>query len=783
MVRIKDDLVNDYEIEHKSALRKMAPECMVLLKYDGSFPIKEPGKIAVYGNGARNTIKGGTGSGDVNVRSFQSVEETLIAEGFEITTTDWLDAYDMIREEAYRKFVEQVKKEAKKNDIPAFFAAMGAVMPEPEYDLLVPDKGELAVYVLSRISGEGGDRRDDKGDYRLTDTEIRTICTLQKNYQKFLLVLNVGGPLDLRGIEEVRNILLLSQLGMVTAEAFVDVLLGKANPSGKLTATWSAISDFSQIKEFGRHDDTEYTEKLFTGYRYFEKHNIDVQFPFGYGLSYTGFEIKSCDFSMANGILHMEVAVKNTGKYPGKEIVQIYGGCDHWGDERPERILLGFAKTGQIKPQNQNLLVIDIPMKRLAIYSKEGWLLSEGDYKIEIGTSLQDAKECGHFHLKSDKKIIEYKADDIIRKPNDRISKMTDEELVKICVGKYGTKAAGVSSIIGNAGSTVAGAAGETGDGALVMADGPAGLRISSKYRLTEQGAVGQGLGSMDMYLDYLEDEMKVAICAGKKQSDALFTKGNTYYQYCSAIPIGTALAQSWNEELVYNCGKIVAEEMQLFGVNLWLAPALNIQRFPLCGRNFEYYSEDPVVSGKIAAAMTKGVQSIQGCGVTLKHFACNNQETNRFHSNSIVEETTLREIYLQGFEIAVTEATPVAVMTSYNLLNGVHTCNRKDLITDILRNEWGFDGLVMTDWLVTGEGFFHNNKYPSGSAAGCIYAGNDLIMPGSRKDEEDILYALHEGDTNYPISRNDLEQCAYRVLRVTQELEDAALTNGREHT
>jgi beta-glucosidase len=245
------------------------------------------------------------------------------------------------------------------------------------------------------------------------------------------------------------------------------------------------------------------------------------------------------------------------------------------------------------------------------------------------------------------------------------------------------------------------------------------------------------------------------------------------YYQYCTAIPIGWALAQSWNTELVESAGDMVGKEMEQFGVDLWLAPALNIHRNPLCGRNFEYYSEDPFVSGKIAAAMTNGVQKHPGKGTTIKHFAANNQEDNRYFVNAHVSERALREIYLKRFEIAVKESQPLSIMTSYNLLNGIHTANHYDLLQTLARDEWGFTGTIMTDWftsqdmpVVTGK---FENRYPISSSVGCIYAGNDIQMPGCQKNVDDIVEAVKTGKEidGFTITLADLQYCAANIIRV----------------
>ena len=225
-------------------------------------------------------------------------------------------------------------------------------------------------------------------------------------------------------------------------------------------------------------------------------------------------------------------------------------------------------------------------------------------------------------------------------------------------------------------------------------------------------------------------------------------------YQFATSFPVGLALAQTWNTALVERVGEAVGKEMERYGVTYWLAPGMNIHRNPLCGRNFEYYSEDPLLTGKIAAAMSRGVQSRRGCYVTIKHFCCNNQEDNRNHTNANVNERALREIYLRGFRIAVQEGHAKAVMTSYNKVNGIYTNNSYDLLTKVLRNEWGFDGLVMTDWFATGKGV--------GSHSGAIEAGNDLIMPGGKSAAGELKKRLRAGE----LDTKALKRCAANVIR-----------------
>lgn len=810
MKRIHSEEIQAFEREHIAAVRDFSPECMVLLKNMGVLPLKRPGKIALYGNGARNTVKGGTGSGDVNVRHFVNVEEGLENAGFEIVTKDWLDAYDEILDRTKRDFALALKAEADASGMPFFLFFMGKVVPEPDYDIPLGEEGEAAVYVLARNSGEGSDRKDIPGDIRLTDTEIRDILRLNEVYEKFVLVLNVGGMVDLTPVENVKAILLLSQLGVSTGDALANVLLGKASPSGKLTMSWAPIKEYPSTEGFGNPDDTLYKEGIYVGYRYFDTMGKKAMYPFGFGLGYTTFSMEAVSLEKNGGMVKVRLSVRNTGTFNGKEVVQVYYSAPEGRIEKPYQELAAYVKTKELIPGESQELTISFDMTSMASFDKERgcYVLEKGQYYIKVGNSSRNTQVAGVIDLLEE--VVTQKANKMcqgsvlegmgpekstlpceeetdgsegtpilweeVKKGNktteEFVASLNDEQLAYLCTGAY--QNAGKSSgtgVIGNSGMYVAGAAGETTHGladlgmeALIMADGPAGLRLSTRYTLGEDGmAHSLVMPFSNELLEYLEipalrswkEAMK------KQEKDA----GNEiYYQYATAIPIGTALAQSWNEELCRNCGNMVGREMELFGVNLWLAPGLNIQRSPLCGRNFEYYSEDPLISGNTAAAITIGVQGHAGCGVTIKHFACNNQETNRFFSNSVIDERALREIYLKGFEICVKRAMPHAVMTSYNLLNGEHACSNRFLLTQILREEWGFQGIVMSDWRVTDKERRNTGKYACASAAGCVKAGNDIVMPGSEEDKEDILFALRDAAHPYALTRNELLSCAKRV-------------------
>lgn len=793
----------DYEKKHFEMLRKHLGECCVLLKSNGDFPLKEVGRIAAYGSGVRKTIKGGTGSGEVNSRYFTTVEAGLLEAGFEITTNNWLDAYDKIYADAYEKFRQTIKQRAKQNHTNVIMEGMGAVMPQPEYDLEPDADGDVAIYVVSRISGEGNDRRYEAGDVLLNASEQRDILALHKKYKKFMLVLNVGGPVDLSPVMEVDNILVLSQLGVETGAALADILCGKNYPSGKLATTWTAWEEYCSIGEFGDKDDTRYKEGIYVGYRYFDSIGKRAMFPFGYGIGFTQFSVSDTKTEVAGKQINVSATVKNTGAYAGKEVVQVYVSAPQGKLDKPYQALAGFAKTKELQPGKETEIMISFGLDELTSYDEEqaAFILEKGNYIIRIGCNSIDTVACALVWLEEnvitskvankcgrpdftdwkpkqarveaipmdipvlkvmpdafEKEIISY---ELKNEVCENATKLSDEQLALLNIGNYSS--GGITSVIGNASMQVAGAAGEStsklkeqGYPVMVMADGPAGVRISQKYFVDKKGVRGMEPALPKSLLEFLPKPVKWFIGRSPRVPKGVEVKE----QYTTAIPIGTALAQSFNLDFAQMCGDIVGVEMERFGVHLWLAPALNIHRNILCGRNFEYYSEDPYVSGKFAAALTNGVQTHPGCGVTIKHFAANNQENCRYNNNSMLSERALREIYLRGFEICVKESKPCAVMTSYNLINAVHTSESKDLTTDILRCEWGFDGIVMTDW-VTGQGVLSKEaKHPEPHAGRVAAAGNNLFMPGAKRDYEEVLDALKTGI----LSRKELEISASYV-------------------
>lgn len=797
-----------YETEHAALSRRAAAEGFVLLKNESQLlPLQKGSALALYGAGAAKTVKGGTGSGDVNERYCVSIYEGLKNAGFVITSEDWIEAYERIYEQARQDWKAEVlgKYDGSGAGTDFFTAYSTTPFYLPTGPKVNKTKTETAVYVLSRIAGENADRTVSGGDYLLSMEEYAMLAEICRLYQHVILLINTGGVVDLSFLDEFSNIeaiLVISQPGMEGGNAVADVFTGAVTPSGKLTDTWAYhYEDYPTALSYSRmaveKDKAYYREGIYVGYRYFDSFQIPVRYGFGYGLSYTDFSIQVTDIRAdALGIVSVTTKVTNAGdQYSGREVVQIYVSFPKGRLEKETRRLAAFAKTKLLSPGESQQLTLSFSPDALSSYEEERsvWLLEAGCYGIYVGSSLQNSTLCGALSLREEKLLrltvpicpLKEKLDQLHRSGKEQtppqgetenlpviqydltavetttvkqadepvqpdeavelVSRLSTEQLIALATGD---PSKGQGSVLGSAGVSVPGSAGETSACALdqgianiVLADGPAGLRLNQKY------FVENGQAKMLPF----EASLEHGLFFGEPS-----ISGEARYQFCTAIPVGTLLAQTWNTELLEEVGAMIGDEMQRFGVTLWLAPGMNIHRDPLCGRNFEYYSEDPLLTGKTAAAITKGVQSKPGCGTTIKHFCCNNQEDNRMHRDSILSERTLREIYLKGFEIAIGEAHPFSMMTSYNLINGVHAANSYDLCTQTARREFGFDGFIMTDWTTTEQG-------EDCTAAGCIQAGNDLIMPGQFSDHDSIRMALNSGALEF----EQLRACITRLVRI----------------
>lgn len=748
------------EKEHKALARRAAAEGIVLLKNDGVLPLQTR-KIALYGPGSRMTVKGGSGSGDVHERHSVTIEEGLKNAGFEFPTTLWMDRFKGKYDADVNSWCADLEEEIKKfNPIQTMqmFIFIGEhPMPYPACTPVLSDElteeADTAIYVLSRQAGEGKDRRVEKGDYLLSDIEEESLRLLRKHYKKLILVLNCGSVMDLSILDEIRidAVLFYGQGGMEGGNALADILTGKVNPSGKLTDTWAyRYEDYPSADTFGYRNgnlgDEAYTEGIYVGYRWFDKQSITPRYPFGYGLSYTTFTENVEEVTPD----YVTVTVTNAGDYPGKNVLQLYISKPDGKLNHEKKALAGFVKTKLLAPGESQTLQISYQLADIASFdeSRSAFVLEGGMYEIHLNDAL-----CGSILV--EERILETVkpvgsdqstavTEEFSPKVKALLEKLSDRDKCKLVTGG-GYSIRCYNNVMGAAGRTCTKLL-KKGIPNIVLSDGPAGLNVNQSTTVMPDGTprYPEGLPK-DWQWGWLN---KVGPLLKGKPG-----KGKTVYRYMTAWPSETVLAQSWNTELLEEVGCAIGTEMLEIGVSVWLAPGLNIHRNPLCGRNFEYYAEDPLLTGKMASAVTRGVQRQGGVGVSVKHYCCNNQEDNRMGVSANVSQRALREIYLRAFRIVVTEGKPWTVMSSYNRVNGKYVCNSFDFCTRVLRQEWGFKGLVMSDW----------NATEQCSYAEAINAGNDLIMPGTSAVSKKLRQELQDGK----LSRKALNLSAGRVLEL----------------
>ena len=566
--------------------------------------------------------------------------------------------------------------------------------------------------------------------------------------------------------------------------------------------------DLCPQAEFGQKEETHYKEGIYVGYRYYDAAHVKPLFPFGFGLGYGDFRIEPGTVALAGEQVTVSTQVRSTGAFPGKEVVQLYLSSPWGALDQPVQALAAYGKTRELAPGESCRMELSFRMSDLASFdaARSAYGLAKGDYVLRCGSSSRTAKPMALLRLTQD--VVTEKVHSLSGapdftdwvpegpeaipeglpvyvldatsipcrthtyeeplQPDPAVQALTDEELVYLNIGGFRLKDR--AGVVGDSGSAIPGTAGETasclkekGIPALVMSDGPAGIRLARDYYEDKKGAHSLGSAMLPTMIDLLPAPARAAMTRPKKLPKGVEIK----HRYATAIPIGTAIAQSFSLSLAESCGDIVGDEMERFGIHLWLAPAMNIHRSILCGRNFEYFSEDPLVSGLTAAAITRGVQKHPGRGVTIKHFAANNQETNRYNNNSNVSQRALREIYLRGFGLCIRESQPRAVMTSYNLINGTHASESRELTMGILRGEFGFRGIVMTDWVVGGSLMYNSKRYPMPNAGKVALAGGDLFMPGSRADYNRCLAMLRQG----MLPRYQLELNATRVVHMARKL------------
>lgn len=799
--------VTDAEKRHAVTARAAAVESIVLLENNGILPLDITKPIAMYGEGVGMTVKGGSGSGEVNERHSVTILEGMENAGFTIANVQSVKDYAAYAARRKQEFTDRMIKKAGLLNFGVTMANMSEPNKNPPFPLL-NDKDmaqgiDTCVFVVSRICGESYDRKLTKGDYYLSDEEAANIRLCAKHHRNVVLIINSGGILDCSAIDDVviSAKLFIGMPGTAGGYAVADVLSGKVTPSGKLSDTWAVrYEDIPNAMEYSyinsNQDFDEYNEGIYVGYRYFDSFGVKPLYPFGYGLSYTTFDIRCKEIALEKSLVRLSTEVCNTGNYSGKEVIQLYVSCPNGKLAKEYQTLAAFEKTELLNYGESTSLNISFDMKSIASYDESTacYILEKGEYILRLGNSSRSTKVVGCIIVENDTVVSKHEnvcvpakripeisapipehricedvprlilaADAITAKvhtysevapySDPTVDKIMDSlklsELVDFCSGN-GT----IDMLISNKHYfTMPGATGYTtnkyfdrGVPDICFCDGPAGFRAAQVSVAVKGKNIVKNVTSPLETLSYLPKLVKMFGFGTEKD-------GTPLYQYATAFPVGINLAQTWNKQLVEDVGKAAGEEVNEYGVSYWLAPGMNIHRNPLCGRNYEYYSEDPYLCGQIAAAMTRGVQSNPGTSVSLKHFCCNNQETNRGNTSANINERALREIYLKGFEIAVCEGHAMGLMTSYNRINGKFAAISHDLLTKVLRNEWGFDGLIMTDW---------DSKKPDCEADKSMQAGLNILMAGDAAQKKEIMAGLKAGR----ITEKDIRRNASRVLR-----------------
>jgi len=782
--------------EHVEISRKAATEGMVLLKNENNvLPIKNGTRVALFGKATADYVRGGGGSGEVTVSYNRDLYQGMLVKEEE-------GKISLFHESA--EYYEENIKEQYAN------GALPGLTYEPELpDELVKEAAEnadVAIVSISRFSGEGWDRKtvldDDAakalhpritaqlelsaklfedGDYYLTAAENKMLEKVKAKFRKVVVVLNVGGMCDttfFKDCDEISSVLMAWQSGMEGGLATADILVGDVNPSGKLTDTFAkTLEDYPSSYNF--HEAMafcDYTDDIYVGYRYFETipgARDKVNYPFGFGLSYTSFDISVDSVKEADGKIEVSAKVKNTGDVAGKEVVQVYYKAPDGKLGKPALELCAFKKTGLLEAGEEEALVMNFDIASMASYDdlgkvvKSAYILEAGDYEVFVGSSVRNLVKADFTYSVAEDTVTLQLSEK--GKPHKLAKRMISDGSYEALPmdPDFEAKPAEIAPIEG------------TVEGII-----PATLARGRRNRMMELFPsepqfveVAAGKMTLDEFIDVLPVEKLIHILGGQPNTGVANTYGfGNVPEYgipnimtadgpaglridpkvgatATAFPCATLLACSWNEDVVYEVGKAGALEVKENNIGVWLTPAMNIHRSPLCGRNFEYYSEDPYVAGKIGAAMVNGIQS-EHIGASVKHFCCNNKETNRKNSDSRVSERALREIYLKAFEIVVKESSPYTIMSSYNIVNEVRASENKEILTGILRDEWGFEGLVTSDWWTYGEHYLE------------AAAGNDLKMGNGYPER--VQEAYDKG----LISLDEIKICVRRILGIILKID-----------
>ena len=769
--------------EHRALSRRAAREGIVLLKNDDSvLPLVKGTSLALFGKGCADYVKGGGGSGDVFISSCRNIIDGLEEREKEGVIRLFHPTIDFYRDYVTSEYAG---------------GASPGLVKEPELDPAMVEEArsftDTAVIVISRYSGENWDRIAEgapifsteegtkallemqaavfeHGDFYLSDAERAMVDKVVSAFPRVIVLLNTGGVMDVSWIADdprIQGAMHVFQGGMEGGPAVADILLGYDSPSGRLTDTYARrLEDYPSTDGFHESlDYVEYREDVYVGYRYFSTipgAEEKVVYPFGYGLSYTSFRIGKTEGSNKDLDVTISVDVENKGGYAGRDVVEIYAVPPAGRIGKPKRVLCGFGKTGRLEPGGKECLSISFSLANIATYdeygiiSKASFILEKGKYSFLISDDGSSFVEAGFsFDLADDVIVSKHKP---YCAPH-RLSRVMEadgswKELVQ-------DDASGPKSAFGR----------RTPEEMDFIKPGIMALeRIPESVEIPQLDDVADGRISAEGFVDSLPVDVLIDLCGGKPNRGVANTYGiGGHEEYgifnlltadgpaglrilprcgitTTAWPIETMLASTWDTALVGEVGNAGALEVKENNIGVWLCPAVNIHRSPLCGRNFEYYSEDPLLSGIIGSAFVKGVQK-NGIGVSLKHFACNNKETNRKDSDSRVSERALREIYLRQFEIIIRESDPFSVMCSYNMLNGTRVSENHDLLTGILREEWGYKGIVVSDWWTHGEDYLE------------LLAGVNVKMPTSFSDR------LHKAYDDGLITMEDLRHNALLII------------------
>ncbi len=758
-------------------LRYAAAQGAVLVKNDGVLPLKEGTSVSLFGRVQKDWFYTGYGSGgDVNkpyavnlIEGVRNCEGLVLNEELAAVYEKWCD--------------ENPIDHGIWGHWPRFYPEMPV---EASAVKAAAEKSEAAVVVIGRSSGEDRENALEKGSFFVTDEELKLVEKVTARFEKTILLFNIGCIMDMswteRFADKLSAIMIVWQGGMESGNAVADLLSGKQSPSGKLACTVAKkYENYPSADNFGHKNYNIYAEDIFVGYRYFETFcKDDVLYPFGFGLTYTKFDVKFKGAEKNDKGIEITAEIKNIGDKEGRYVLEVYveKPCGALGNAYRE--LCGFAKTESLQPGESGILTVTVPEYYLASYDESGktgfssaYVIEKGDYGFAIGDNVRDAETVWNYKVEENT-LYQQLTQVAAPRESFEIFKAEKNEkgyvLKKTAVHKknYDLKKIILENL--PEGKAV------TGDKGYKLIDVKEG-RVSmedfvAQLSLEELEAISRGDYTMDSKLGVSGN----AGCFGgvleslraKGVPAATTTDGPSGIRLsacCSLMPIGTLLACTFDEKLVCELLEKLADEMADKGTDILLAPGMNIHRNPLCGRNFEYFSEDPFLSGKIAAAYVRGVQH-NGKSACPKHYACNNQEFNRNGNDSRVSERALREIYLRGFEICVKEAQPKNIMTSYNLINGVWGHYNYELCTLILRNEWGYKGNVMTDWWMRKS---RSQEFPAlKDQAYRVRAQVDVLMPGGprvvrkRKADGTLLatYGKKEG-----ITLGEMQRTAANVL------------------